>query len=43
MRQASRQGGLTPLERLFAGEFQLRLALLLGATMLAIVLVTVLL
>ena len=41
MRQAAGQRP-APLERLLAGEFQLRLAVLLGATMLLVVLVTVL-
>ena len=41
---AMRQGGrgrVTLLERLLAGEYQLRLMLLLGATLLAVLIITV--
>ena len=41
LRQASRKR-VTLLEQLFAGEFHVRLAVLLGGTMLAVVLITVL-
>jgi hypothetical protein len=42
---AMRQAGptrRTPLDRLIAGDFQLRLALLLGATLLAVLIIAVL-